>query len=63
MEGALETITGVRRHRTDEEKRRMIEGTFAYGESVAVMARHYGVNANKLFHWHKQYQAGRRNEE
>jgi hypothetical protein len=22
------------------------------------MARHYGVNANQLFHWRKQYQAG-----
>jgi len=49
MEGALETVTGVRRYRTDEEKRRMVEGTLASGESVAVMARHYGVNANQLF--------------
>lgn len=58
MEEALETVTGVRRYRTDEEKRRMVEGTLASGESVAVMARHYGVNANQLFHWRKQYQAG-----
>jgi transposase len=58
MEDALETVTGVRRYRTDEEKRRMVEGTLASGESVAVMARHYGVNANQLFHWRKQYQAG-----
>ena len=58
MEGALETVTGVLRYRTDEEKRRMVEGTLASGESVAVMARHYGVNANQLFHWRKQYQAG-----
>jgi transposase len=58
MEGALETIKGIRRYRTDEEKRRMVEGTLASGESVAVMARLYGVNANQLFHWRKQYQAG-----
>jgi len=58
MEGALETVKGVRRYRTDEEKRRMVEGTLASGESVAVMARHYGVNANQLFHWRKQYLAG-----
>jgi transposase len=58
MEGALETETGVRRYRTDEEKRRMVEGTLASGESVAVMARRYGVNANQLFHWRKLYQAG-----
>jgi transposase len=36
----------------------MVEGALASGESVAVMARHYGVNANQLFHWRKQYQAG-----
>jgi len=58
MEGTLETVKGVRRYRTDEEKRRMVEGTLASGESVAVMARHYGVNANQLFHWRKQYHAG-----
>ena len=58
MEGALETVKGIRRYRTDEEKRRIVEGTLASGESVAVMARHYGVNANQLFHWRKQYQAG-----
>lgn len=58
MEGALETVAGGRRYRTDEEKRRIVEGTLASGESVAVMARHYGVNANQLFHWRKQYQAG-----
>ena len=46
MEGALETVTGVRRYRTGEEKGRMVEGILASGESVAVMARHYGVNAN-----------------
>jgi Transposase len=58
MEGSLETVTGVRRYRTDEEERRMVEGTLSSGESVAVMARHYGVNANQLFRWRKQYQAG-----
>jgi transposase-like protein len=36
----------------------MVAGTLASGESVAVMARHYGLNANQLFHWRKQYQAG-----
>ena len=58
MEGALETVKGIPRYRTDDEKRRIVEGTLASGESVAVMARHYGVNANQLFHWRKQYQAG-----
>jgi len=58
MEGALETVTGVRRYRTEEEKRQMVEGTLASGESVAVMARRYRVNANQLFHWRKLYLAG-----
>ena len=58
MEGALETVRGVRRFRTDAEKRRMVEGALGSGESIAVMARHYGVNANQLFHWRKQYRAG-----
>jgi transposase len=58
MEGALETVAGVRRYRTDEEKLRMVKGTLASGESVAVMARRYGVNANQLFYWRKQYRAG-----
>jgi transposase len=58
MEGAIETVAGMRRYRTTEEKRRMVEGALASGESVAVMARRYGVNANQLFHWRKLYQAG-----
>ena len=58
MQGAIETVRGTRRYRTTEEKRRMVEGALASGESVAIMARHYGVNANQLFHWRKLYQAG-----
>lgn len=58
MEGAVETVTGVRRYRTTEEKRRIVEAALASGESVAVMARRCGVNANQLFHWRKLYQAG-----
>lgn len=61
MEGAIEAAerrSGTRRFRTMEEKRQMVEGTLASGESVAIMARRYGVNANQLFHWRKLYQAG-----
>jgi transposase-like protein len=53
-EGSM-PVMGVRRYRTDEEKRRMVERTLASGEPVAVMARHNGVNANRLFYWRKQY--------
>jgi transposase len=61
MEGAIEAAgrrSGTRRFRTMEEKRQMVEDTLASGESVAIMARRYGVNANQLFHWRKLYQAG-----
>jgi transposase len=58
MGGAIETVAGTRRYRTTEEKRKMVEGALASGESVAIMARRYGVNANQLFHWRKLYQAG-----
>lgn len=47
-----------RRWRTVEEKRRMVEEAMAPGASVARVARLHGVNANQLFLWRRQYQAG-----
>jgi transposase len=47
----------LRRMRTNEEKRRIVEETLAPGASVAAVARRHGVNANLLFGWrrlHKQ---------
>jgi transposase len=41
-----------------EEKRRIVEAVAASDESVSVMTRRHGVNANQLFHWRKLYQAG-----
>jgi transposase len=58
MEGAVDSATRVRRYRSTEEKRRIVEAVVASGESVSVMARRYGVNANQVFHWRKLYQAG-----
>jgi transposase len=58
MAGAIETVTRVRHYRTTEEKRRIVEAALASGQSVAIMARQCGVNANQLFHWRKLYQAG-----
>jgi transposase-like protein len=43
MEGAIETgerRSGTRRFRTTEEKRRMVEGALASGDSVAIRAQH-----------------------
>lgn len=49
-----------RRHhwRTVEEKRRIVEAALAPGASVAQVARMHGVNANQVFQWKRQYEAG-----
>ena len=47
-----------RRHRTDEEKRRIVEETLVAGASVSVVARRHDVNANQVFTWRRQYQRG-----
>lgn len=44
--------------RTATEKRHMVELTMSGGKSVAQIAREVGVNANQLFRWRQQYQAG-----
>ena|ERR1700676_1148291 len=48
----------MRRYRTMEEKRRIVEATLGSSASMASLARQYGLNANQLFHWRKLYQAG-----
>jgi transposase-like protein len=50
---------GKRRHRSKEERRRIVEESLAPGASVAVIARAHGVNANQVFHWRKLYRQGR----
>jgi transposase len=47
-----------RRWRTVEEKRRIVEEAMAPGASVSKVARLYGVNANQVFGWRRQYRAG-----
>lgn len=54
----LERSRRKRQYRTAEEKRRIVEDTFAADVSVAVVARRHGVNANQVFHWRKLYEAG-----
>lgn len=50
--------TRGRRWRTVEEKRRIVEEALAPGASVSQVARLHGVNANQVFQWRRQYQAG-----
>ena len=39
-----------------EEKRKIIAESFAPGASVAQVAQRYGLNANMLFTWRRQFQ-------
>ena len=45
-------------HRSAEEKRRIVEATFAPGTSIARVAREYGVNSNQVFQWRYEYRKG-----
>jgi transposase len=47
-----------RLRRTREEKRRIVEATFAPGASIARVAREHGVNANQVFQWRHEYRKG-----
>jgi transposase len=49
----------VRRRRSVEEKRRIVEETLETGASVARVARRHAVNANQVFYWRKKYREGR----
>jgi transposase len=52
------SVSGGRRYRTTEEKRRIVEQTLSSGLSVASVAREHGINANQVFYWRKLYRAG-----
>src|SRR5271166_2135032 len=41
-----------------ELKRRIVEETFAPGESVSIVARRHDVNANMVFAWRQKYYRG-----
>jgi transposase len=66
MDAGLEVgegVTGRRRYWTAEEKRRIVEQTLSSTQSVAMIARQHGVNANQIFYWRKLFRAGQlRNE-
>ena len=47
-----------RRMRSNAEKRRIVEQTFAAGASVASVARDHGVNTNLLFTWRRLHRHG-----
>ena len=47
-----------RRRWTAEQKQRIVEETRAPGASVSVVARRYDINANLLFKWKREAEAG-----
>lgn len=56
----VEVLTGPerRRRRTPQEKINIIQHTMQPGMSVSHVARLYGINANQIFKWRKQYENG-----
>jgi transposase len=57
--GAQISVRGVRtrKRRSMQEKFQIVRETLS-DESVAVVARRHGINANQLFSWRRQYQRG-----
>ena len=45
----VQGVSGRRRYWTTEEKLRIVEQTLSSTQSVAMIARHHGVNANQIF--------------
>ena len=52
------SLRSKRQRRNVELKRQIVEETLVAGASVARVARAHGVNANQLFAWRRQYEAG-----
>ena len=47
-----------RRRRSAVERRRVVEETLEPGASVARVALKYGVNANQVFKWRREFERG-----
>ena len=56
----MATSSRVRRkHRSIEERRRIVEQSLGAGVSVANVARDHGIRSNQVFYWRKLYREGR----
>ena len=58
IESTSKPSSPKRVHRSAEEKRRIVEATFAPGTSIARVAREHGVNSNQVFQWRYEYRKG-----
>jgi transposase len=55
----VEIFQGQERRRwSDEDKRRLVDETWAPGATVHGVARRYGVNTSQLFTWRKRLRVG-----
>ena len=50
--------TVKRKHRSVEERRRIVEQSLGAGVSVANVARSHGIRSNQVFYWRKLYREG-----
>jgi transposase len=58
MDTYTQPVPPKRRYLAVEQKRRIVEETFAERASVAQIARAHGVNTNLVFNWRRLYRAG-----
>ena len=49
----------IRKFRSKQERRQIVEETLRPGASVSVVARAHDVNTNQVFKWRTQYREGR----
>src|SRR5215475_3003823 len=61
--GIVDTKRSKRRQYSEALKRQMVAETQVPGASVSVVARRHDVNANQLFRWRRQYEAGAAGED
>ncbi len=48
----------LHKHRSNEERRRIVESTFKQGASITQIARKHGIHPTSLSHWRSLYRAG-----
>lgn len=49
----------MRKHRSSEERRRIVELTFEKGASITQIALAHGIHPTSLSHWRSLYRAGK----
>jgi transposase len=59
VEKVVTLVNGrVRRFRTTQQRREIVEEALRPGASIALIARAHDINTNQLFKWRRQYRKG-----